>query len=452
MRFIGLDVHKDFCEVAVAEGGACWSGPRVRSTPEDLEVFGQSLSLDDQVVLEATGGALAIARILERHAGRVVMANPMAVRAIASAKAKTDRLDARTLARLLAAGFLPAVWMGDERTRLLRRLVSRHAQLVKQRTRAKNQVHAVLQRTVKGRPPASDLFGTRGRAWLGQQELPADERETVQAALRHIDFLDGELRLVDRTIAEQVLSWPEVRRIMTIPGMGAMAAAGVMAAIGDIARFPSPRHLVGYLGLDARVRKSGSAPARHGGISKQGSSEARHLLVEAAWAALRTPGPLRAFASGSGPGAAPTSPRWPWPASSPCCAGTCSPAKRTTRSPGHPSFGRRCDASSSPRARSAGSATATRCGSSPRQPSASWSANSESRPRRRTAGSSTTSRPRAKGVRVPPPGRASRRTTRPEQRGRDQPQTLLFSSRSPTPPPHREQEDAECPRRVDFHP
>jgi transposase len=75
------------------------------------------------------------------------MANPMAVRAIASAKAKTDRLDARTLARLLQAGFLPAVWMGDERTRLLRRLVSRHAQLVKQRTRAKNQVHAVLQRT-----------------------------------------------------------------------------------------------------------------------------------------------------------------------------------------------------------------------------------------------------------------------------------------------------------------
>jgi hypothetical protein len=61
VRFIGLDVHKDFCEVAVAEGAACFSGPRVRSTPQDLEVFGQSLSRDDHVVLEATGGALAIA-------------------------------------------------------------------------------------------------------------------------------------------------------------------------------------------------------------------------------------------------------------------------------------------------------------------------------------------------------------------------------------------------------
>ena len=295
MRFIGLDVHKDFCEVAVIEGDACWSGPRVRSRPEDLKVFAQSLGPKDQVVLEATGGALAIARILEPHVGRVVMANPMAVRAIATAKAKTDRLDARTLAKLLAAGFVPGVWMGDERTRLLRRLVSRHAHLVRQRTRAKNEVHAVLQRTLKGRPPVSDLFGKRGLAWLGAQDLPADERETVEASLRHIDFLDGELRLVDRTMAIQVLSWPEVRRIMTIPGMGAMAAAGVMAAIGDVRRFPTSRHLVGYLGLDARVHQSGSGPARHGRISKQGSAEARHLLVEAAWAAMRTPGRLRVF-------------------------------------------------------------------------------------------------------------------------------------------------------------
>jgi transposase len=164
VRFIGLDVHKDFCEVAVVKDQACLSGPRVRSTPEDLEVFGQSLGPEDHVVLEATGAALAIARILEPYAGRVVMANPMAVRAIATAKAKTDRLDARTLAKLLAAGFLPSVWLGDERTRLLRRLVSRHAQLIRHRTRAKNQIHAVLQRTLKGRPPASDLFGKRGRA------------------------------------------------------------------------------------------------------------------------------------------------------------------------------------------------------------------------------------------------------------------------------------------------
>ncbi len=282
MRYIGLDVHKDFCEVAVLEDGVFRSGPRVATTPQDLEVFAQSLAPEDEVALEATGGAFAVARIIEPYVCRVVVANPTAVRAIAWAKVKTDRLDARTLASLLAAGYLPGVWVGDERTQVLRRLTARRAQLVRQRTRAKNQIHAVLQRTLKGRPPVSDLFGKGGRAWLAEQVLPPDERQTVDSCLRQMDFLDGELATVDRSIAEEVLPWGEVRRIMTIPGMGAPTAAAFMAAIGDIQRFPSPRHLVGYLGLDPRVRQSGSSPARHGAISKQGSSEARHLLIEAA--------------------------------------------------------------------------------------------------------------------------------------------------------------------------
>ena len=69
----------------------------------------------------------------------------------------------------------------------------------------------------------------------------------------------------------------------------------MMATIGRIHRFPTPRQLVGYVGLDARVRQSGNHPARHGRISKQGASAARHVLVQAAWAAIKTPGPLHAF-------------------------------------------------------------------------------------------------------------------------------------------------------------
>ena len=83
---------------------------------------------------------------------------------------------------------------------------------------------------------------------------------------------------------------------MTLPGVSFVTAAALMAAIGDIARFPTARHLVAYLGLNPRVRQSGSERARHGRISKQGPGEARHLLVEAAWHAARTTGPLRAFA------------------------------------------------------------------------------------------------------------------------------------------------------------
>jgi transposase len=294
MRFIALDVHRDFCEVAIAEGGRVWRAGRVETTTATLELFAQSLAADDQVVLEATGNALAIARIIAPHVGRVVLANPKAVKN-ATQSAKTDKLDARTLARLLAAGFLPEVWTPDERTRVLRRRISRRAQLVRQRTREKNQVHAILIRNLKGRSPATDLFGAAGRRWLAAQELPVDEREMVEACLRGIDFLDREVAAIDRALAELVLASSELRRLLTLPGVNFVTACALLAAVGDVSRFPTARQLVSYLGLDPRVRQSGSEPARHGRISKQGPGETRHVLVEAAWHAARTTGPLRAF-------------------------------------------------------------------------------------------------------------------------------------------------------------
>ena len=165
-RSIGLDAHRDFCEVAVADGGRARSAGRVLTTPEDLRLFAESLAPDDRVVLEATGNALAIARILAPHVAEVVLAHAQQVRAISHARVKTDKIDARVLADLLAADLIPKVWVGDERTRTLRRLVSRRRGLVKRRTQVKNEISAVLQRNLKGRPPASDLFGRRGRAWL----------------------------------------------------------------------------------------------------------------------------------------------------------------------------------------------------------------------------------------------------------------------------------------------
>jgi transposase len=295
VRFIGLDVHRDFCEVAISDGGKARSAGRIDTSLQALELFGSSLAPTDRVVLESTGNALAIARILEAHVAEVVLANPMQVRAICHAKVKNDRFDARTLAELLAVDLIPRVWISDERTRALRRLTSRRAQLVRQRTRVKNEVSAVLVRNLKGRPPVSDVFGKRGRRWLAELELPADEHDTVAACLRQIDFLDTEIAGVDRHLAAHALARPEIKRLMTIPGIDVTTAATLIAAIGDIRRFPSAKRLVGYLGLDARVRQSGVTAARHGRISKEGSSAVRHVLVQAAWAAIKTPGPLRAF-------------------------------------------------------------------------------------------------------------------------------------------------------------
>src|SRR4051794_29355222 len=199
------------------------------------------------------------------------------------------------LARLLAAGLLRGCWLPDERTRALRRRLARRAQLVRQRTRAKNEVHAVVMRTLNGRPPVSDAFGKRGRAWLAALELPGDERETVDGCLRQIDFLDAEIAILERAIAEHALASTAAKRLMTVPGVSLMTAATFIAAVGDIRRFPAPGKLVSYLGLDPKVRQSGIGAARHGRISKQGASQVRQMLTEAAFVAVSTPGPMRAF-------------------------------------------------------------------------------------------------------------------------------------------------------------
>jgi hypothetical protein len=174
--------------------------------------------------------------------------------------------------------------------------LARRAQLVRARSRAKNEIHAVLMRCLKDRPPAaSDLFGVKGRRWLAEQQLAVCERETVDAGLRQVDFLDTEIAAVEQLIAVDALCWPEVKRLMTVPGVNVTVAATFMATVGDIRRFQDRRKLTAYLGLDPKVKQSGDAPANHGHISRQGSSSARHALVEACWSTVRQPGPIAAF-------------------------------------------------------------------------------------------------------------------------------------------------------------
>jgi transposase len=202
VRCIGLDVHREFCQVAILEEGRVRSAGRVRTGRPELELFAQSLGRDDDVALESTGGAEAIARILPPRVARVVVVNTKKLRQISEAKAKTDRLDARRLAELLASGCLAEVWCPDEGTRALRRWVARRAQLVRQRSRAKNEIGAALQRNLLDRPPVYDLAGGKGRRFLEGLELPLDERNTVEGCLHQIDFLDEEIAEVDRALAE----------------------------------------------------------------------------------------------------------------------------------------------------------------------------------------------------------------------------------------------------------
>ena len=112
-RCIGLDVHREFAQVAVWDAGVVVQVGRVETTPEELRMFAHSLGPGDGVASEATGNTWAIATLLACRAGRVVVSNPANTRAIAEAKVKTDKVDAAILAQLLAADYLPAVWLPD---------------------------------------------------------------------------------------------------------------------------------------------------------------------------------------------------------------------------------------------------------------------------------------------------------------------------------------------------
>ncbi len=294
-RCIGLDVHREFAQIAVWEDGRVRQAGQIALSAEALRAFSDSLGPEDEVAVEATCNTHAIVRLIEPRVKRVVVSNPQKTRAIAEAKVKTDRVDAEVLCQLLAADYLPSVWVADEQTQASRRQVARRAHIVRQRTRLKNQVQSILHRNLVPRPPVADLFGIKGRCWLANQLLPPDEGLAVEALLRQLDFHGQELRIIDAALGRIALASAEVKRLMTIPGVDATIALSIVAAVGDFRRFRRPEQLVSYLGLNPRVRQSGGQPASHGRITKQGRAHARGMLVEAAWVAVKTPGPLRAF-------------------------------------------------------------------------------------------------------------------------------------------------------------
>lgn len=238
------------------------------------------------------GNCMAVSRVLSPHVARVAIANPLQVQVIAHAHVKTDRIDAGTLASLQAAGYLPEIWTPDAGTERLRRLVARRHRVVRHRTRVENEVHSILHAHLIPKCPHADLFNRPGREWLARQPLPDDEREAIFRHVRELDRLGEDLAALDRTIAEGALEDASIHRLLTITGVNLAVAAGLMAAIGDIARFDTPQKLVSYFGLNPRVRQSGLGAAHHGRIGKVGRSHVRAMLVEAAWAAAKAPGPL----------------------------------------------------------------------------------------------------------------------------------------------------------------
>jgi transposase len=289
-RFVALDVHKNYVMVgAVNAQQEVILKPR-RVSLVELDGWAQKhLQPTDEVVLEATTNAWYIHDLLEPLVVRVVVANPAGVKLIAASVVKTDKRDTIALARLLAAKMIPEVWVPPQHVRELRSLVAHRKRLISQRTAAKNRLHSLLQR-LNIVPPSGGVFSPARRDWW--QSLPLSGSEKLRAGqdLALIDYLTPLIQEVEEELARQSVgeAWADqAAYLIQLPGIGLLSAMTILGAIGDVSRFPTAKKLVGYGGLGSRVHDSGKT-RRTGGITKQGRSDLREVMVEAAWVAVRT--------------------------------------------------------------------------------------------------------------------------------------------------------------------
>lgn len=268
-----------------ARGKIVQSGPVTNEKLALRRYFRQFRGQAVQVAVEACGFWPAFREVVEPEVERLVLVHPQRVKAIASAKLKNDRVDSATLAHLLRCDLLPESWKADRETQARRQQVRLRATLVRQGTRLKNQVHAVLHQQGL-HSPVTDLFGKRGRLWLTSVKLPTQARESVNVCLRLLDGYREEIQKQNLQIREKAKHDKRADWLMTIPGIGECSAMMLLAEIGDIQRFGDKEALCSYAGLVPGVRESAGKAARSG-ITRQGSPWLRWIMVEAAQVATR---------------------------------------------------------------------------------------------------------------------------------------------------------------------
>jgi len=294
MKYYGIDIHKKYSVyTAVDHKGVILKQGRIANEPELFKELMQDNQDETRAVIEATANWGYIHDILEDLVDDVVIAHPLRTKAIASARIKTDKIDATTLAQLLRVDMIPESYIPPRDVRELRELLRYRAGLVRIHTLLKNKTHAVLIKT-GFQNPCSDLFGKKGREWLGTIELKAIYRQEVDGFLRIIDFLKNEIIPISHEIDDIAKADPRAKILESIPGIGHYSAMLILSEIGDIKRFPSAQHLVSYAGLNPSVHSSGGV-TRYGRITKQGSAWLRWVLVQCASTASRKSGRFSRF-------------------------------------------------------------------------------------------------------------------------------------------------------------
>jgi transposase len=295
VRYVGLDVHKRLIEVCIVDqGGNVLHREQFALNRRTLEVFATKvLRPTDHVAFEATTNCWAVADALRPRVAKVVVSNPMATKAIAQAKVKTDKVDAFVLAQLLRCDFLPEVWQPDVATRQLRELTGRRATLVGQRTMMRNRIHSVLaMRLIE--VSVKKLFEVEGLEWLKTIEIDPEGRLLIDTDLAQLEFLQKQIAVLEAELARRAYASDPVKLLMTLPGFDVATSEGLLAAWGDYTRFSDADHAASYVGLVPCTKQS-AEHCYHGPITKRGNSQARWLLIEAAQHLDKHPGPLGHF-------------------------------------------------------------------------------------------------------------------------------------------------------------
>lgn len=286
-RFIGLDVHKHYLIAIAVDAESQPVGSPWRVPLDQLERWaGQHLTGQDAVVLEMTTNAFQLYDDLVSQVHSVTLVHPPHVALITRAQVKTDSKAALALAQLHAAGLLPAVWVPSAAGRDHRALVAQRTKFVRLATQAQNRLHAVLHRHHFALPEGAP-FAPEQREWWLAQPVSALERVRVQTDWDSLVFAHAQIHRLEQALIDLAATDDRVPILIQLPGFGLIVATTVLAAIGEIARFPDASHLVGYAGLGTRVHFSGQL--RHSGkITKAGRRDLRAVLVEAAQSAANT--------------------------------------------------------------------------------------------------------------------------------------------------------------------
>jgi len=289
-RYVALDIHKHYCVVAgVDREGRVLLQP-VRVEHADLEEWlKKKLLSSDQVVIESTTNAWHVYDLLAPLAERVVVANPIKVKQIATARVKTDVRDTLILARLLAANLVPDVWVPPMHVRQMRQLLSQRRQLVETHTQILNRMHSVAHRHHL-KHERGKRFNEKTIGWQKDERLSKMEQFQLSLEMENKVYIEKQIERISKEVRKLCHQKPwadDMTYLMQLPGSGVITAMTVLAAIGEIERFETSKHLASYSGLTPGLEQSGTKK-RGKGIKKEGRRELRWDLVEAAQMAVKS--------------------------------------------------------------------------------------------------------------------------------------------------------------------